>query len=41
MLPDLLHTVLTKGLVQVIVLTTAVFGYASLLPETGGTFWPS
>jgi len=40
-LPDLLHTVLTKGLVQLIVIMTAVFGVASLLSEAGGPYWPS
>lgn len=40
-LPDLLHTVLTKGTVQVALAVTALFGYASLLSEEGAGLWPS
>lgn len=39
-LPDLLHTVLTKGFVQVVVLMTAVIGFADLVAADGGTWWP-
>ena len=39
-LPDLLHTVLTKGFVQVVVLMTAVIGIADLVAAEGGTWWP-
>jgi len=40
LVPDLLHTVLTKGLVQVIVLMTAVIGVADVLAAEGGAWWP-
>lgn len=39
-LPDLLHTVLTKGFVQVVVLMTAVIGIADLVAADGGAWWP-
>ena len=39
-LPDLLHTVLTKGFVQVVVLMTAVIGFADLVAADGGAWWP-
>ena len=39
-LPDFLHTLLTKGGVQVAVTIWALFGYASLLPEGGRGLWP-
>lgn len=39
-LPDLLHTVLTKGFVQVVVLMTAVIGFADLIAADGGAWWP-
>ncbi|MDF1792783.1 MAG: sterol desaturase family protein [Thalassobaculaceae bacterium] len=40
LLPDLLHTVLTKGFVQVVVLMTAVIGVADVLAAEGGVWWP-
>lgn len=39
-LPDLLHTILTKGFVQVVVLMTAVIGFADLVAAEGGAWWP-
>ena len=40
LLPDLLHTVLTKGFVQMVVLMTAVIGAADLIAADGGAWWP-
>jgi sterol desaturase/sphingolipid hydroxylase (fatty acid hydroxylase superfamily) len=39
-LPDFLHTLLTKGLVQMLVLMTAVIGVADIIAAEGGFWWP-